>query len=64
MSLGNKVAVGSFVPDYHAAMYCWAHDVAAARLDGAFRISVPYTSFRFCASHPTAARRTSGGTSC
>lgn len=37
MFLGNKVTVGPFVPDDYPAMYCWANDVAAARLDGAFR---------------------------
>jgi [ribosomal protein S5]-alanine N-acetyltransferase len=35
--IGHKVAVGSFVPDDYIAMYCWANDVAAARLDSAFR---------------------------
>lgn len=37
MLIGTKVTVGSFVPDDYAAMYGWANDVAAARLDGAFR---------------------------
>lgn len=37
MFIGTKVAVGAFVPDDYAAMYCWANDVVAARLDGAFR---------------------------
>jgi [ribosomal protein S5]-alanine N-acetyltransferase len=37
MFLGNQVTVGAFVPDDYPAMYCWANDVAAARLDGAFR---------------------------
>jgi hypothetical protein len=37
MFIGNKVTVGSFVPDDYLAMYCWANDVVAARLDGAFR---------------------------
>jgi ribosomal-protein-alanine N-acetyltransferase len=37
MLIGTKVTVGSFVPDDYSAMYCWANDVAAARLDGAFR---------------------------
>jgi [ribosomal protein S5]-alanine N-acetyltransferase len=37
MFLGHRVAVGSFVPDDYPAMYRWANDVAAARLDGAFR---------------------------
>lgn len=37
MFLGNKVTVGSFVPDDYPAMYCWANDITAARFDGAFR---------------------------
>lgn len=37
MFVGNKVTVGSLVPDDYTAMYCWANDVVAARLDGAFR---------------------------
>lgn len=37
MLIGSAITVGSFVPDDYAAMYCWANDVAAARLDGAFR---------------------------
>lgn len=37
MLVGSKVTIGPFVPDDYAAMYCWANDVAAARLDGAFR---------------------------
>jgi hypothetical protein len=37
MFVGNKVTVGSFVSDDYPAMYCWANDVVAARLDGAFR---------------------------
>jgi RimJ/RimL family protein N-acetyltransferase len=37
MLIGAKVTIGPFVPDDYAAMYCWANDVAAARLDGAFR---------------------------
>jgi RimJ/RimL family protein N-acetyltransferase len=37
MLVGAKVTIGPFVPDDYAAMYCWANDVAAARLDGAFR---------------------------
>jgi ribosomal-protein-alanine N-acetyltransferase len=37
MLIGTKITIGSFVPDDYAAMYCWANDVAAARLDGAFR---------------------------
>jgi diamine N-acetyltransferase len=37
MLVGSKVTIGPFVPDDYGAMYCWANDVAAARLDGAFR---------------------------
>src|SRR5580658_1704253 len=37
MLIGTKVTIGPFVPDDYGAMYCWANDVAAARLDGAFR---------------------------
>lgn len=37
MLLGTKISLGPFVPDDYAAMYCWANDVVAARLDGAFR---------------------------
>jgi RimJ/RimL family protein N-acetyltransferase len=34
---GTKVSLGPFVPDDYPAMWCWANDVAAARLNGAFR---------------------------
>lgn len=37
MFLGPRIAIGAFVPDDYVAMYCWANDVIAARLDGAFR---------------------------
>jgi RimJ/RimL family protein N-acetyltransferase len=37
MLVGGKVTIGPFVPEDYVAMYCWANDVAAARLDGAFR---------------------------
>jgi RimJ/RimL family protein N-acetyltransferase len=37
MLIGTKVSIGPFVPEDHAAMYCWANDVVAARLDGTFR---------------------------
>jgi RimJ/RimL family protein N-acetyltransferase len=37
MFIGTKVTVGAFVPDDYAAIYCWANDIVAARLDGAFR---------------------------
>jgi RimJ/RimL family protein N-acetyltransferase len=37
MFLGPRITIGAFVPDDYGAMYCWANDVASARLDGAFR---------------------------
>jgi RimJ/RimL family protein N-acetyltransferase len=37
MLIGTKVSIGPFVPEDYAAMYCWANDVVAARLDGTFR---------------------------
>jgi len=37
MFLGPRITLGAFVPDDYRAMYCWANDVAAAKLDGAFR---------------------------
>lgn len=37
MLIGSKVTLGPFVPDDYPAMYCWANDMAAARLDSAFR---------------------------
>jgi RimJ/RimL family protein N-acetyltransferase len=37
MLIGTKVTIGPFVPEDYAAMYCWANDVVAARLDGTFR---------------------------
>jgi hypothetical protein len=37
MFLGSKITVGAFVPDDYVAMYCWANEVVAARLDVAFR---------------------------
>ena len=36
MFLGPRITLGAFVPDDYGAMYCWANDIAAARLDGAF----------------------------
>ena len=39
MFIGNKVVVGSFVPEDYGAMFCWANDIIAARLDGPFRPS-------------------------
>ena len=37
MFFGPRITLGAFVPDDYGAMYCWANDIAAARLDGAFR---------------------------
>jgi RimJ/RimL family protein N-acetyltransferase len=37
MFLGPRITLGAFVPDDYGAMYCWANDIAAARLDGPFR---------------------------
>ena len=37
MFLGPRITLGAFVPDDYGAMYCWANDIAAARLGGAFR---------------------------
>jgi [ribosomal protein S5]-alanine N-acetyltransferase len=37
MFLGPRITIGAFVPDDYGAMFCWANDVAAARLDCAFR---------------------------
>jgi RimJ/RimL family protein N-acetyltransferase len=37
MFLGPRITLGAFVPDDYGAMYCWANDVVAARLDRAFR---------------------------
>jgi [ribosomal protein S5]-alanine N-acetyltransferase len=37
MLIGAKIIIGPFVPDDIPAMYRWANDVVAARLDGAFR---------------------------
>jgi [ribosomal protein S5]-alanine N-acetyltransferase len=37
MFLGPRITLGAFAPDDYAAMYCWANDVVAARLDRAFR---------------------------
>jgi RimJ/RimL family protein N-acetyltransferase len=37
MLVGTKISIGPFVPDDCVAMYCWANDIAAARLNGAFR---------------------------
>jgi RimJ/RimL family protein N-acetyltransferase len=37
MLLGSRVSVGPFVPEDCAAVFCWMNDVAAARLDFAYR---------------------------
>jgi [ribosomal protein S5]-alanine N-acetyltransferase len=37
MLIGAKVTIGPFVPEDYGSMYCWANDITAARLDGAFR---------------------------
>jgi [ribosomal protein S5]-alanine N-acetyltransferase len=37
MLVGERISLGAFVPDDYAAMFCWANDVVAARLNGAFR---------------------------
>jgi hypothetical protein len=53
MLIGTKVTIGPFVPDDYAAMYCWANDVAAARLDGAFRPVNLTEVVRMCESAAT-----------
>ena len=53
MLIGTKVTIGPFVPDDYAAMYCWANDVAAARLDGAFRPVNLTEVVRICESAAT-----------
>jgi RimJ/RimL family protein N-acetyltransferase len=37
MFFGTKVTIGAFVPDDYPAMYCWANDIVAARLDTVFK---------------------------
>jgi RimJ/RimL family protein N-acetyltransferase len=37
MLIGAKVTIGPFVPEDYASLYCWANDIVAARLEGAFR---------------------------
>lgn len=37
MLLGSRVSIGPFVPEDFAAVFCWMNDVAAARLDLAYR---------------------------
>jgi RimJ/RimL family protein N-acetyltransferase len=50
MLFGTKVTIGPFVPEDYAAMYCWANDVVAARLDGAFRPAHMSDVLRMCES--------------
>jgi diamine N-acetyltransferase len=37
MLLGSRISIGPFVPEDFAAVFCWINDVAAARLDLAYR---------------------------
>jgi [ribosomal protein S5]-alanine N-acetyltransferase len=37
MLLGSRISLGPFVPEDCAAVFCWFNDVAAARLDFAYR---------------------------
>lgn len=37
MFVGERISLSAFVPDDYAAMFCWANDIVAARLNGAFR---------------------------
>ena len=37
MLLGSRISLGPFVPEDSAAVFCWINDVAAARLDFAYR---------------------------
>ncbi|MGH6985122.1 MAG: GNAT family N-acetyltransferase [Stellaceae bacterium] len=37
MLLGSRISLGPFVPEDCAAVFCWMNDVAAARLDFAYR---------------------------
>jgi [ribosomal protein S5]-alanine N-acetyltransferase len=37
MLLGSRISIGPFVPEDFAAVFCWFNDVAAARLDLAYR---------------------------
>jgi RimJ/RimL family protein N-acetyltransferase len=37
MLLANRITIGPFVPEDFGPLFCWANDVAAARLDFAFR---------------------------
>lgn len=37
MLVGSRISIGPFVPEDFPAMFCWFNDVAAARLDFAYR---------------------------
>jgi len=37
MLLGSRISIGPFVPEDSAGVFCWMNDVAAARLDFAYR---------------------------
>jgi RimJ/RimL family protein N-acetyltransferase len=37
MLLGNGISLGPFIPEDSGAVFCWLNDVAAARLDFAYR---------------------------
>jgi RimJ/RimL family protein N-acetyltransferase len=37
MLLGSRISIGPLIPEDSAAVFCWKNDVAAARLDLAFR---------------------------
>jgi RimJ/RimL family protein N-acetyltransferase len=37
MLLGSRISIGPFVPEDFGAVFCWLNDVAAARLDLAYR---------------------------
>jgi RimJ/RimL family protein N-acetyltransferase len=37
MLLGSRISIGPFVPEDFASVFCWFNDVAAARLDLAYR---------------------------
>lgn len=50
MLFGSKVTIGPFIPEDYGAMYCWANDVVAARLDGAFRPTHLSDVVRLCES--------------
>jgi RimJ/RimL family protein N-acetyltransferase len=37
MLLGNRITIGPLIPEDSSLLFCWANDVAAARLDSAYR---------------------------